>query len=216
MYRREVVTGASVLGVASLAGCLGVLDMDEHNARPAGVDRSVLDETGYDQTAVEELGIEEEFDMMLYTESVSVRNYLTEHEKAVDLGPVGDLRAAVFIVITTPQVSIAGREFNPVEELSTEDLVELVSENYGEIDIHSEGDEWELDVLDQTTTVGQFEADAEFEGEDLDVLVHVAEAVETDDDHVISVGVYPEETRGQETDNVDSLMQAIIEDAHDH
>ncbi|MFP9190359.1 DUF6517 family protein [Natronosalvus vescus] len=215
MHRRNVLTGAGVVGIASLSGCLGVLGLDSHESKPAGVDEGVLADTGYEQTKVEPIGIEEEFDAVLYTETIRVTNYLTEHEKAIDLGPLGRQRAAVFMVLTTPKVEVAGRELNPVEDMSTDELVSLVEDNYDDIgDITHQGDE-SVTILGEGTTVSQFSADAQFDGQDVDVRIHVSEAVQTDDDLVVAIGIYPEQTRDQEGPNVGSLMEGIIEDAHD-
>ncbi|MFP8955213.1 DUF6517 family protein [Natrialbaceae archaeon A-CW3] len=215
MNRRGLITGVGVVGMASLSGCLGVLGLDSHESKPAGVDGSVLTNTGYQQTNVEQIGIEEEVDAVLYTETVRVTNYLTEHEKAIDLGPLGRQRAALFMVLTTPKVEIAGRELNPVEEMSTDELVSLVEDTYDDIgDITHEADE-SMTILGNVTTVSQFNADAQFDGHDVDVCIHVSEAVQTDDDLVVAIGVYPEQTRDQEESNVASLMEGIIEHAHD-
>jgi len=213
MHRRTVLGSVGAVGIASLSGCLGLAGLDQHESTPAGVDPAALEETGYDQTAVEAIRIDEDVDLMLYTETVSVTNYLTEHEKAVDLGPLGEQRAAVFMVLTTPQVSVAGQEFNPVEDMSSDELVELVADNYDDISNLSHEGEGTLDVLEQATTQAQYRADATFEGQDLEVYLHITEAVQTDDDHLVAIGVYPVETEIEERENVEQLFEHIIEEA---
>ena len=215
MNRRTLLAGTGALGLASLSGCLGAAGLDTHESSPAGVERPTLEETGYDQTGIEPIGVTEEFSLVLYTESVSVTNYLTEHEKSVDMGPLGSQRAAVFMVLTTPQVSVVGQEFNPVEEMSAEELVELVQDNYDEIGNVEREEAESVSVLDQETSMTRFSADAQFDGEDVDVLMHVTEAVQTDGDHLVVIGVYPEMTRSQEESNVHALVEGIIEEAHD-
>lgn len=215
MNRRSVLTGAAAVGLASVSGCLGLVGLDEHESKPAGVEQSVLDDAGYDQTGVEVVGVEEEVDALLYSESVRVKNYLTEHEKAVDMGPLGTQRGAVFMLLTTPQVEIAGRELNPVEEMSTEELVELVEDSYDDIsNIEREADN-EVTLLGQTTTVSRFGADARFDGAEVDVLLYVTEAVRTREDLLVAISVYPERLRAEEEENVVALMEGVIEDAHD-
>ena len=59
MNRRELVVGAGSVAASALAGCLGAVGMDEHEATPAGVDPAVREETGYEQTGVEEIVVEE-------------------------------------------------------------------------------------------------------------------------------------------------------------
>ncbi|MFC7214552.1 DUF6517 family protein [Saliphagus sp. GCM10025334] len=213
MNRRDVLAGTGVVGLASLSGCLGVLGLDEHESAPAGVDQSVLEETGYQEIRTEPLGVDENVDLLLYSETVTVTNYLTEYDKSVDLGPLGSLRAAVFNVLTTPQVDVLGQELNPIEEMSTEEVMELVKNNYdGFGDVTHEADE-SVSVLGQEATMSRFSASAKFDGADLDVFIHVTEAIQTSEDHLVAIGVYPEQTQGREEANVFSLVEGVIEDA---
>ena len=217
MKRRDVLAGIGVVGIGSLAGCLGTLGLDEHVATPASVESSVLAETGYERTAVEEVGVEREVGAAGFSEEIAVTNYVTEHDKAVELEVAGgeliSQRAATFIVLTTPQIGIAGQEFNPVEEMSTVELIDLVQDNYDDIsNVEHEADE-EVAVLGETTTQSRFTADAQFDGIDLDVNVHVSEAVETTDDLLVTIGVYPRQVQSEEEENVLAMMEAVIEDA---
>ena len=212
MNRRAIVAGVGSLTLAGLAGCLGVVGFDEHEASPGGVDATALEETGYERTAVEELAIEEDVDVLGYSERIVVRNYVTDHEKAVDLEPLGSQRAAVFAVLTTPKIGLVGRNANPVEEMSTAELVELVASNYDDVgDVTHEADET-VTILEQSTTQSQFTADAAFDGSPLEVALHVTEAVETDDDLLVTIGVYPQQVAFGEEENVRELAEAVVED----
>ncbi|MFC6716452.1 DUF6517 family protein [Natrialbaceae archaeon GCM10025810] len=213
MHRRTVLAGVGSIGLAGVAGCLGAAGLDEHEATPAGVDPDVREETGYEQIGVEELAVDEEVGPSFYSEEVTAINYLTEHEKTVDMGPLGEQRGAVFVVLTTPQVSIAGEEFNPVEEMSTEELVELVESNYDEIGNIEHEEDGDVTILEQETTQSRFTADAEFDGQDVEVYLHVTEAVETDEDLLVTIGVYPTQARSEEEENVIALMEGVVEEA---
>ena len=211
MNRRTVLAGVGSIGLLSIAGCLDTVGLAEHTSAAIGVESDTRSETGYDQTGVEELTIEEEVGVG-YTEEIVVRNHLTEHEKSIDMGPLGDQRGAVFIVLTTPQISIAGRQVNPVEDKSTDELVELVADNYdGIANVDHDSDE-EITVLEESTTVSTFSADAEFSGQDVEVNLHVTEAVATEDDLVVCIGVYPQDLESRERENVLDLIRAISED----
>lgn len=215
MNRRHFLAGTGALGLASVSGCLGVVGLDEHEATPAGVDADTREGTGYEQQIPEEREIEETLEAGPISETVRVTNYLTEHEKAVDLGPLGEQRAAVFMVLTTPQISVPGAQFNPVDDMSPEELADLVADNYDEMDDIDHQEDYSLSILDQSTTVSKFEASARFEGEDVDVDLHVSEAVETDDDLLVTLGVYPQEVAAEEEGNVEALMQGVVETADD-
>ncbi|MFA9415235.1 DUF6517 family protein [Natrinema sp. HArc-T2] len=207
MNRRTVLAGLGAVGLAGLSGCLGLVGLDEHKSSPAGVEAAVREETGYEQTGIEPLSVEREVGPT--NEIVTVTNYMTTHEKAVDMGQLGRQRGAVFNVLTTPQVSILGRELNPIEEMSTQELVDLVRQNYDGIANIEHKDDTDVTILDQSTTQSRFTADAEFDGHDLPVNVHITEAVEADTDLLVTIGVYPEYVQRLEEPNVTSLTEAV-------
>lgn len=213
MNRRALLGGLGAVGLASLSGCLGLVGMDSHESSPAGVDSAVREETGYEQTAIDEVVVEEKVEISAYSETISVTNCKTSHEKEVEIPPIGSRRAAVFTVLTSPQIGIAGRNFNPVEDMSTTELVDIVADNYDAIDDISHEEDGEITILDETTTRSRFSADATFNGHDLEVDVHVTEAVEAGDDLLVTIGVYPQYVRDQEMDNVFALMEGVDTDA---
>ncbi|MBZ6493548.1 DUF6517 family protein [Natrinema longum] len=209
MKRRSVLAGAGVGTIASLSGCLGLLGMDEHESSPAGVEGGAREETGYEQVAIEELPVDRDVGVGPVSETVSVVNYMTTHEKAVDIAPLEQRqRAAAFNVVTSPQVSVLGQELNPLEEMSTGELVDLVRNNYDGIENISRDEDAEITVLGQSTTRTRFTADAEFDGHSMDVDVHVTEAVDADDDLLVTIGVYPQQLRPQEEADIVSLVEA--------
>ncbi|MFA9424997.1 DUF6517 family protein [Natronorubrum sp. A-ect3] len=212
MNRRAVLGGLGGLGLTALAGCLGSLGMDVHESSPAGVDASVRSETGYDQTEIETVTVEEDVGVGAASETIAVTNYLTEHEKAVDMGPLGRQRGAVFMVLTTPQIGAAGRNFNPVEEMDAEELVALVEDNYDDISNITNEETAEITILEQTTTRSRFSADATFDGHSLEVDLHVSEAVEAGDDLLVTIGVYPQQVRSMEQSNILELMEGVATD----
>ena len=207
MRRRELLAGLGGVALAGVAGCLDAVGMAEHEATPAGVDASTRSNTGYEQTSVEPLAVTED---VVLSEQVTVINYLTEHEKAVDMGPLGSQRGAVFIVLTTPHVSILGREFNPIEEMSTQELVDMVEDNYDDIGNITHDADGEVTILDQETTQSRFEADAQFDGRDVPVYLHITESVSTETDHLVTISVYPRDLRTTEEENVFELMENVV------
>jgi hypothetical protein len=215
MKRRQLIAGTGAFGLASLAGCLGLAGLDRHEASPASVEAAVREETGYEQTDVDDLRIEEEVGVSVVSEEIVVANYLTEHEKTVDMGPLGEHRGAEFTVLSTPKVDVAGRNFNPVEDRSAGELVELVANNYDGIgDVERVSDD-DVTVLEQSVPMSTFTADAEFSGSDVQVTIHVTEAAETADDLLVAIGVYPTHLESQEEPNVRSLIEGIVEDIED-
>lgn len=212
MQRRQILLGTGTIAATALAGCLGTVGLDEHEATPAGVDPTVRGDTGYEQTNIEEIVIQESVDVI--SEEVTVRNYLTEHEKEIEFGPVGSVQAAAFMVLTSPQISIAGRDFNPIAEMPAEELVDLIEADFEGIDNVEQISDGSVTVLDQETDESVFEAEAELEaGVSVDVNIHISESVETTEDHLVTIGVYPQEVRGQEEDNIGAMMDGVVEEA---
>ncbi|MFO7927879.1 MAG: DUF6517 family protein [Halobacteriota archaeon] len=212
MRRREIIAAAGGVALSAVAGCLGAAGLDEHEAAPAGVDPSVRESTGYERTNVEELVVRETVGAAGVSEEIVVTNYLTEHEKSVSFGPLGSVRAAAFVVLTSPQISIAGRGFNPIAEMSTGELVDLLGaefEGINEVEHVSDG---EVTILEQETVESIFEGEAEVEGMTVDVNIHITESVQTTNDHLTTVGVYPTQIRGSEEENIRSLMGAVVEE----
>ena len=211
MRRRALIAGVTGVAASTTAGCLGAVGMNEYEATPAGVDPAAREETGYEQTAVEEQAIRRTVDVGV-SEEITVRNYLTEHEKGIDLGPIGTVQAAAFTVLTSPQISIAGRGFNPIEGMSAEELVGLIEADFEGIENVEHVEDGEATILEQTTPEALFEADAELgAGVSVDVNVHVTESVETTDDHLITIGVYPRKVAAAEADNVATMMNGVVE-----
>lgn len=209
MKRRTLLGGVGAAGLAGLAGCLSLVDMDRHEATPVGVDADVRSETGYDGLTVDDVVVEEE----VATETIVVQNFMVEHDKEIDMQPLGSQRSATFVVLTTPQVGVAGQNFNPVEDKSSEELVDLIDNNYDDIDNIEHDEDDEIEILGETTTRSRFTADATFDGQDVEVDLHVSEAVKADDDLLVTIGVYPRDARGQEESNVIELMEGVDTDA---
>lgn len=215
MYRRRFLTGAGSAITIVTAGCLGVITGEEpaeFSASPIGVSGSTLDDTGYDGPEVEEVVIEREFEVAGQTREVHVTNYLAEYEKSVDMGPLGEQRGAVFSVLSTPKVNVLDREFNPVADMSNRELAEMIQDNYeGISDITHERD-GSVTILDQDATQSRFTAEAEFDGSSVDIYLHVSEAVEADEELIVTVGGYPRQLQS-EGDNIIRLMEGVDPDA---
>jgi hypothetical protein len=213
MNRRTVIAGLGAGGLAGLSGCLGLVGLAEHESEPAGVGADAREETGYERTGIDDITVERDVPGGPLTGTISVTNYMTTHEKAVEIAPLEQRqRAAVFNVLTTPQVEILGTDRNPVAEMSTQELIDLVRTNYDGIDDVSHEEDGEVTILEQSTTQSRFSADAEFDGRSFEVAIHVTEAVEAGDDLLVTIGVYPRELRLQEESNVTALAEAVTTD----
>ncbi|TKR27659.1 DUF6517 family protein [Natronomonas salsuginis] len=211
MRRRALLAGAGGLTVSALSGCLGTAGLDEYEATPAGVDPAVREETGYEQTDVRDLVVRETVGFGGVSEEIVVTNYLTEHEKSISLGPFGSVRVAAFVLLTSPQISIAGQAFNPIAEMSTRELVDLLEADFEGINNVEHVSDGEVRILDQETVESIFEGKAQVNGTTVDVNIHITESVQTTNDHLITVGVYPTQVGSSEEENVRALMGGVVE-----
>lgn len=214
MHRRTLVVGVGSLAAAGLAGCTGLLGDDpiEFEASAVGASDDALEETGYEFVELEDIVIERTLEAAGQSRDVVVTNRQAEYEKAIDMGPLGEQRGALFTVLSTPQVEVLGREFNPVADMDTRELVEMVQDGYDGVRNVGPLDTSEVTVLGQETTQQRFEAEADFGGATVDVYLHVSEAVGTDEDLAVTVGAYPQQTDGEEA-NVRRLMEGVDPDA---
>ncbi|MCU4742857.1 DUF6517 family protein [Natronoglomus mannanivorans] len=217
MKRRTVIAGIGTVLVGS-AGAFYLYrdDLTEFSASPVSVAAATRDDTGYEETGVEDVVVEREFEVGGQSENVVVTNYMTEHEKAVEMPlGLGRQRGAVFIALATPQVRILDREFNPVEDMSADDLVAMVQDNYEGIENVRKEEEGTASVLDQATDQTKYAAEATFDGSSVDISLHVSEAVDSDDGLVVTIGVYPQMLESQEEEHVLELMESVVDELPD-
>jgi hypothetical protein len=210
MKRREILAGIGGVAAVSTAGCLGTIGMDEHEASPGGVEAAVRERTGYEQTAIEEMVVRETVEPVGISEEITVRNYLTRHEKAVELGPAGSVPAAIFVVFTSPQISIAGRGFNPIDGMSAQELIGMIESNIDRIENAEHVEDQEVTILDQETVEGIFAAETRMQGITVDLNVHVTESVETDSDHLVTIGAYPRQLEESEEPALQAMMEGVV------
>ena len=226
--RRSVIGLAASTVITSTAGCTSGVpflgdEPIEFDAEFAAVSQSGLDETGYEGRRRAEVVIEETVEAGDQSQDVVVTNWQAEYDKTIDLGdfglPVDETHeAAVFSGLTTPQVDVLGRSFNPVANKSSAELAEMVQEHYeGVNDLEQVGEESGT-VAGESTTVGELEGAATLTRADVsvDLTLHIAEAVESGNDLIVAVGGYPTVLREDERPDVFAMMEALEHPVTDH
>lgn len=221
LTRREALAVSGVFLTAGTAGCLDRIpfigdEPIEFEASPASVPDDELDATEYEETGIEEQVVERTFEAGGQSQDVLVTNWHAEYEKTIDLDIGGvttedNVQAAVFTAVSTPKVEVLNRTFNPVADMDTEELAEMVQDQYeGMDDLEHVGDDTAT-ILGQSTTVGEFEGEAELVelGTTVDLTLHIAEAVDSGDDLILGIGGYPTDMQAQERDDVFTMMEAI-------
>lgn len=211
--RRAYLAAGGGTILAGVSGCLELVtgDTAEFAASPSRASQAALDETGYERTDQSEQEIEDEFEVGGETRDVVVTNVMTEYHKTIDMGPVGEVEGATFSSLTTPQVEILGEQFNPVKEMSAKELAEMVQQQYDGVENLQSEEQTEITIQGATTQQTKFSGDAAFEGNPVELFLHVSEAVELGDDFAVTVGAYPELTPGEE-ESILTLMESVEPD----
>ncbi|MBV0901981.1 DUF6517 family protein [Haloarcula salina] len=206
MAHRWLLVAVSLLIVTS--GCSGLITGETltFESSPASVSSDALQETGYEETVANESTIERTVTVAGQERTVRITNHIRQYQRGMELGPVGEVTAGQFIVLSTPSASVAGQPLNPAASWSNQRLVrEVASRSRGVSDVQFErnrtvqslGDSREVSVFSGTTTI---------EGQEVDVLVHLA-SFEHEGDVVIAVAVYPETI--DEGERVDTLLSGL-------
>lgn len=217
--RRKCLAAAGTLTGVSVAGCTDLIFGDEleFEASYSRVAQSALDDTGYELDDRTDQVIEQTVEAGGESQDVVVTNKLVEYHNSIDMGPLGQQEGAIFTSLTTPQVRVLGQEFNPIDEMETDEIAQMIQEEYDEVENLREDGSSEVVINDEPVTQTRYLADGVFEGSPAELAVHISEAVEMGDDFVVGVGVYPRSVQGielplDEEANILSLMEAIEPD----
>lgn len=209
--RRAYLAGAGATALAGLSGCLDFITggAAEFEASPSQVPQNVLDETGYEREGVSDQEVERTFEAGGESRDVIVTNKFAEHHKTVSISELGltEADAAVFTSMTTPQVDVLGKNFNPVDDMSAREIAALVQQQYEFVAAPNEQETRTVTINGTETTQTKFRADARFEGSPVELFVHITEAVELGSDFVVTVGTYP--TAISEGENIVQLAESV-------
>jgi len=210
--RRHTIGVLALVLLVSLAGCSALSGPLTFSANQATVADATVQETGYEEAKVTDVVIEREITRAGVTKTVKVTNWQAMYERTVDLGPLGEKRAAVVSVFSTPKVEIAGQgPFNPVADYDNEQLVTLVQQQYSGMSNVQPVSERQVSMLGQTTTVSKFSATASLDGgAQVDVFLHVTR-VGHGEDYVIAVAVHPQQLSGEQQ-KIDAMFQNVQHD----
>lgn len=198
MNRRLFVATVTAGAVGASAGCLSdVIDdvIDEETtfeASPVRVSTAAAEEAGYGYQGTTEQTEEREFG----GQSVDLTSYRSEYTRSIALlleSVEGETEAGVFSLISTPQIRVADEEFNPVGELTTEELAEQIQNRYEDLELGDNigGRAIEPDGPNTMVSFDTYEATATLDGgSELDVYVDIA-LPEHDFEYLVVAAIYP-------------------------
>jgi len=183
-------TGAvlAVCLLLSVAGCTGLLLQEETAFVASEANVSEADELAYAHNSTEQQNVTRSVEAAGQEREVTVSN---RAELFVNRTPDGSPGAA-FVVVSSPQVKLAGEELNPVADWSQRDLLMEFSDEfdqYGNLTDVEERETRQVTMLGREADVRVF--NATMAGEDggaHDVVVSVAK-VKHEEDYVVAIGV---------------------------
>lgn len=209
-FTRRTVLGGLTAGLAATSGCIGFVTGDRSLAfesDPAHVSEDALSDTGYERAERRSPTLSREFTVAGQTREVEVTNHLDLYEKAVDLGAIGRQKVALFALFSSPQIEIAGQTFNPIDKLSTRELLEQFQSRYEGLSIDGKVGSETVETLGTEVTVEKLDGSVTMQGQQVDVYLHVTR-FEHGDDFLVGLGSYPQQL-SDEAENVRSLISGI-------
>lgn len=214
-YSRRSLLAAGATGTIALtAGCLDAVLGNgplEFNADRAAPTDQTLDDTGYSKRDVGEEtinrtvelpgGIERDVQASIwrsiYTKKVEYRGQKRE--------------GAAFAAVSIPGMEVGGKSFNPIDDMSTKELLERfldqASSEHGEIDNIQHEESFDLGILGDARTVETFVGEADVNGETIEIEIKVT-SFDHADDVLVLLGVLPRMLT-EESANVEVLMESV-------
>lgn len=213
LKRAAAAVGAGAL--TSLAGCATLTGDVEFSANAAIVPKETLQQTGYSKYKTDKPVVERTFEAGGQSKTVKVKNVVTQYDKAVDLTGIGlgSYQAAVFTTLSTPKVEVLNKTFNPVGDMSTDELAKMIQDRYDGMNIGEKESQWSASVAGSSTTVARYPAKATLTEADakVDIWLHLSKAVEADTDFVVTFGAYPKLLNQKK--NIQTLTNAVTHES---
>lgn len=207
--------------VLVLAGCTGTLFAAE--ASPATIPPAAYESVGYVHGNTTAVPLSYTVGTAGVSRNVTVTSQLSGYSRTV-----ADDEVSLLLVLSTPNVEVAGESVNPFARMADGVLLDRVLNATATLNVTGyvgdagdvaavadvgdlrRVDAVERTVLDTPTTVTTYAGTVEIEGTRVAALVHVA-VVEHGDDVVVAVAVHPESMN--ETARIHRLVEAIEHEA---
>jgi hypothetical protein len=211
--RRRLIAGIGTTGLASLAGC-SALDFALGNeslrfeADAAVVAEAAVSETSYSEANRRSSTVDRTFEAAGESRTVEVTNQVVEYDRSLSvLGQT--FRWALFAVLSTPKVELLGKSFNPVADMDTDALAEMIQDRYDRIDNVERDSTRPVDVLGETVDVVRYRAEGRFTAADIrvDMTLHVTPAIAAGGDFVVCLGAHPRMI--DDTDDINTLLGGV-------
>jgi len=206
MRLRRVGAVVAVGVLLTVAGCTQLL-LEEETAFVAA-EANVTDaaEVGFTHNTSEWQNVSRSAEAAEQEREVTVSNWETAYlNRSADGTP-----EAAFVVVSSPQVRLAGQELNPVADWSQRDLLTEFSDQFdqfGNLSNVEERETRQMTMVGKEADVRVFNATVRDDGETDDVVVSVAK-VEHEGDYVVAIGVRG--LNGAELATTDGATESLV------
>lgn len=210
--RRSLLAAGATGTLALTAGCLdfalgnGPLELSAERVAPTD---EALENAGYDEYEIDDRSVEETIEVGVERDiEATIRTSV--YSKDVEYRGV-EHEGAFFAAVSIPDFSVLGRSFNPVSDMSNEDLLEEfvdeIDSDHADVENLSREDSFSLEILGDSRNVELFVGESEFEGEPIDVEIPVT-SFDHEDDLIVLLGNYPAPL-SEESANAEELMESV-------
>lgn len=199
--KRQGVLLLAILVLVVMGGCVGLVVGDgvEMDGEPAAVNEDALAETDYTFSEYRTIHLNESFDVLGQQRHVNATNHAVIYNRTSNLEQF-DQDTGGFVVLSTPDVSIAGESVNPAARMSNRELVEQfqgeLESQVGELGSLSAVSERTEPMLGYAANVSVFETETTIGDRNVTLYVHVTK-VKHEGDLVAVIGVHPEALQQQ-------------------
>lgn len=216
MDRRRVAAGVGVVALVVLlvlaaSGELAVLvglETKTATAAPATVESETAAETGYRLVGTDAQTVRRGATVAGVGPTVEVESRVAEYRREVALPVVGDVPAAAFVVVSTPQVRTLGIALNPVGQADGRAILDRAEQRYGAFSVDRKVGERTVPALGKRATVERFRGERTVAGlVTVDLDLHVT-TVPHEGDYVVAVGIHPTLVGGERA-RIDRLIGGL-------
>lgn len=219
MNWRRVALVVGVLAVVVLVvfgGELAVLvglETKTATAAPATVEDETAQETGYRLVGTDTETVRRQATVAGVGPTVEVESRVAEYRRQVSLPVVGEVPAAAFVVVSTPQIRTLGIALNPVGRADGRAILDRAEGRYGAFTVDRKLGERTVRTLGKTATVERFRGERTIAGlVTVDLDLHVT-TVPHEGDYVVAVGIHPTVVE-DEPGRVDRLLRGLAHPAN--
>ena len=203
---RRALVAVALAAMVGLSGCaLLTGETLEFEASQATVSDSALGQAQYEEVGIEQKTVNRSFAVAGQEREVRLTNWVASYQR--DLGGTASPAPGTVSVLSTPEVSIAGQTLNPIASLSPRELLDNILQQYSGISDISQAGTRNVTILGAERTVTSFTGTIEYEGQEVDVRIHLATATH-EGDVIVAVAVHPEMIPPDQA-GVDTMFQGI-------